>query len=344
MILIPIVVIAGGLVALFLYHRTQFGAFYRRIPADGATVTIDGRRVFYRVAGSGPVVVVDAALGSPSAEWWALQDRLAERFTVVTYDRAGYGWSDPAPTPRTPDQIARELAALLDAAGIQEPVILIGHSQGGLNLRHFARLYPDRVAGAVFLDPLSPDDDLARSRLTPEQYAGSGFDKSASMRSLRIPAALGLLRLIKPLIMKSPPFFYYRGVTPSAFEAVWQHLNRPGLVTTVAAEYALAHDPTINAPLKAAGSFPPVPLRVLFHERAVLVDEIIRYGGLAQADAERVDQVWEELVREYLTLSPDAQWIPARGSHFLHMGDPDALIAALDDVTASARVGYAGLS
>lgn len=338
MILIPILLIAA-LAALVIYHRAQFSAFYRRVPSDGLTVLVDGRRVFYRVTGSGPVVVVDTALGSPSAEWWALQDRLSDQFTVVTYDRAGYGWSDPAPAPRTPDQIAHELAAMLDAAGIREPVILVGHSQGGLNLRHFARLYPSRVAGAVFLDPLSPDDDQARSRLTPEQYAGSGFDKSASMRSLRIPAALGLLRLLKPLMVKSPPFFYYRGVTPAAVDAVWQHLNRPGLVETVMAEYALAHDPTINAPLKAAGSFPPVPLRVLFHERSVLVDEIMRYGGLAQADAEQVDQVWEDLVREYLTLSPDARWIAARGSHFLHMSDPEALIAALDAV---ASVGTPG--
>src|SRR5512140_196180 len=82
----------------------------------GQTVTLEGRRFFYRLKGAGKVtLVVESALGAPSAEWWSLQDQLAPFAKVLTFDRPGYGWSDPSPHPRTGEQAARELQQLLDA-------------------------------------------------------------------------------------------------------------------------------------------------------------------------------------------------------------------------------------
>jgi hypothetical protein len=156
------------------------------------------------------------------------------------------------------------------------------------------------------------------------------------LKSLRPLAATGLLRVLKPLLLKSPPFYYYRDVPARVIDIVWQHLNRPGLVDIVAQEYALAHDASINAPLQAPGNFPAVPLRILFHERTVLVDEIHKYGGLSRTDAETVDQVWKDIVREYLTLSPHSRWIAVKGGHFIHMGDPDAVIATIEEVVGNA--------
>jgi pimeloyl-ACP methyl ester carboxylesterase len=97
-------------------------------------------------------VVIDAGLGESSASW---QDvvRLLGGTSICTFDRAGYGDSDPGPEPRTPQRNAGDLARLLDAAELEQPIILIGHSIGGLNALAFWRAFPERVEGLMLLDP-----------------------------------------------------------------------------------------------------------------------------------------------------------------------------------------------
>jgi pimeloyl-ACP methyl ester carboxylesterase len=107
-----------------------------------------------RCTGQGrPVVVIDTGLGDTSERWQDMQLQVAEHARVCTYDRAGYGASDPGPMPRTSERAADELRQLLQAAGIRGPYLLVGHSLGGMNAQVFARRYPDQVAGLVLLDP-----------------------------------------------------------------------------------------------------------------------------------------------------------------------------------------------
>ena len=106
------------------------------------------------VAGKGlPVVVIDSGIGVGSDEYRPLQMRLAEKTTVVIYDRAGYGRSEAGPLPRDSRAEADELRAMLRELGVARPYILVGHSLGGLNLEVYAHRYPDEVAGLVLLDP-----------------------------------------------------------------------------------------------------------------------------------------------------------------------------------------------
>ena len=105
--------------------------------------------------GSGaPVVVFEAGIAASSLSWSLVQGRVAEFARTVSYDRAGFGWSDPAPTHSTALDAAEDLGWLLGAAGIQVPVLLVGHSFGGLVARIFQQLYPERVAGMVLVDPV----------------------------------------------------------------------------------------------------------------------------------------------------------------------------------------------
>jgi pimeloyl-ACP methyl ester carboxylesterase len=77
---------------------------------------------------------------------------------TLSYERAGLGRSDPGPNPRSAEQIARDLHALLAAKAIAPPYILVGHSAGGLFVRVFAHLYPKEVAGLVLVDPATEED------------------------------------------------------------------------------------------------------------------------------------------------------------------------------------------
>ncbi len=100
-----------------------------------------------------PTIVIDVGIAGTSEEWLPLQKRLAEITQVCTYDRAGYGESEPGPLPRDGGRAADELRALLRGAAVPGPYVLVGHSLGALNMQIYAYRYPDDVAGMVLLDP-----------------------------------------------------------------------------------------------------------------------------------------------------------------------------------------------
>jgi pimeloyl-ACP methyl ester carboxylesterase len=108
----------------------------------------------------GPTVVFEAGLSQFAANttFSIVQASLATQARVVSYDRAGLGWSDPAPAGWTMDGMAADLSALLEAAGEPGPYVLVAHSFGGLVARNFIRLHPSQVAGLVLLDATSDED------------------------------------------------------------------------------------------------------------------------------------------------------------------------------------------
>jgi len=133
-----------------------------KIPPPGRMVDIGGRRLHVNILRQGgPVVILEAGIAASSLSWALVTKQIAEFSTVVTYDRAGFGWSDACEPQKTPPHqctaldAARDLALLLDKAEIHGPVILVGHSFGGLIVRVFEQQYPGRVAGLVLVDPVS---------------------------------------------------------------------------------------------------------------------------------------------------------------------------------------------
>ncbi len=126
----------------------------RRFPPPGRLIGEAGRRlhVLIKGSGTGPTVVIEQGAGGFAVLWWAIQDAVAEFATVVTYDRLGLGWSDPAPSPRGIDERVDDLREMLDAARVPGPYLLVAHSYGGLLVRKFARRHPERTAGLVLVD------------------------------------------------------------------------------------------------------------------------------------------------------------------------------------------------
>lgn len=300
------------------------------------TVRHDNTHWYVRAQGKGSIpIVIDTAWGGFSAEWWGIQERLANVTRVVTYDRAGYGWSGRASFPRTTERIARELRAALVASDINPPYVLVGHSLGGLNMQHFARLFPNEVLGVVFIDPVSAENNRFKAELSPQVYQGSGVDKSGNLRWMELLARLRLLRWLKPLMMKSPPFFYYKQISDEQRATVWRHYQRPDTYPTAADEYAQAFTPENRAALDEK-PFPPVPIAVIYHDQAVVIKEIVQYGGLRTDQAAQVEALWEALTRSYLALSPRSRWIIAPdASHMIHLDRPDLVIAAITELVTA---------
>ena len=123
------------------------------VPSD-RMVSVGSHRLQIHVEGSGvPAVVMDAGIGDQLDKLRPLQSRIAQVTQVITYNRAGYGQSEPGPLPRNSSREAEELKALLENASVRGPYVLVGHSLGALNVQVFASRYPDEVAGMVLLDP-----------------------------------------------------------------------------------------------------------------------------------------------------------------------------------------------
>lgn len=125
----------------------------RRYPPPGELHDVGGYRLHLSCTGEGaPTVILESGLCRDSLDWSWVQPGLSEVTRVCTYDRAGSGWSDPSPRPRTSRNIAQELHQLLLSAGIEGPLVLVGHSAGGSHVELFQHLYPESVAGMVLVD------------------------------------------------------------------------------------------------------------------------------------------------------------------------------------------------
>jgi pimeloyl-ACP methyl ester carboxylesterase len=125
------------------------------------TVALDGYSLEVMQCGSGvPTVIIEPGLNVKKGAYYDLQRRISRNAVVVTYDHAGIGESTISGNPRTLPYYVEELKALIASTELQPPFVLIGHSLGGHSIRYFADLYPDEVAGLVFLD--HPHEDWFR--------------------------------------------------------------------------------------------------------------------------------------------------------------------------------------
>jgi pimeloyl-ACP methyl ester carboxylesterase len=171
--------IIAGLVVLALaaiglaWQKIGTAADFRRHPPPGRLVDVGGYRLHVLDSGKGhPTVVFEAGLPGSVLSWHRVHEELAQVVRVVSYDRAGLGWSDPGPEPRSAERIVEELRRLLDRAEIPGPYILVGHSFGGLTTRLFAARYPDDVAGLVLVDPVGPGEWVPLSERERRRLAG----------------------------------------------------------------------------------------------------------------------------------------------------------------------------
>jgi len=128
-------------------------------------------RYYVEQQGAGwPVVVFEAGMGEDHATWQDVQSDIARMTSTLTYDRAGLGQSAASGSPRTADQLAKELHTLLLTLKLTGPFILVGHSLGGYIITLFAHLFPDDTAGLVYVDS-GFDEQRLKQAVTEEQWA-----------------------------------------------------------------------------------------------------------------------------------------------------------------------------
>ncbi len=287
--------------------------------------------ISYRLSGaqSNPCLVIETGTCATCAEWWHLADEWSGEFRVLAYDRPGYGQSGGRKGRRTPDDIAHGLNALMASLGIDRAVML-GHSMGGLYVYRFAMLYPHKTRALVLVDPVSPENGRFRKELTKQEFAKSGADKSAGLKLGKLVCTIGLGRLLRPLIRKSPPFYFYNGFSKDAEEHILRNSTSGKMYDAALREYMCIEDAEEMGKLAIVPGGVRAPLYLICHTPEVMEREIEAYGGADARTSARIEKIWQEIMREYLRSSPDSHFIQAAGSgHSIHLTDPHSVRDAI---------------
>jgi len=295
-------------VAGFCYEQMALAKAARRAPPAAEMIDVGGYRLHLKCAGAGsPVVVMDGALGESMRTWDTIWPDVAKTTRVCRFDRAGLGWSDAGPLPRTSGRTAGELKTLLERAHVDGPFVVVGHSLGGLNMRVFAGRYPTAVAGIVLVD--SPTPEVYR-RMPPKTLRA----QQAAMRKLRWlhrAASFGLPRAL--------------GVCGGDDEP---HCRRWS--GTVLAEWDDL--PQSSAEVAEVHGFGATPLMVLS------ADPKLKTSWLTEEER----AAWDEMQLELLSLSSNSSRVIAQGSHhFIQQVRPDVVIAAIGRLVTAARASGA---
>lgn len=310
LILIIVLAIAG-----FLYQNI-FEARDRRFnPMPGARVPIDRSTSLHIdcVGDGSPTVILESGLGDSYISWRKVQPMIAKFARVCSYDRAGIGYSDSSPGPRTSGQIAQELYALLQSAQVKPPYVLVGHSLGGFDVRILASQHPQDVAGVVLVDSSHPDQD---SRLPPELKNMLGTQmREAEFLEYTMP--FGVPRLI--------------GLCEDDAPARAAECNFHSLREAAREMKAIPESSTQTA---AARSLGDMPLIVLSHDPEKPLAEL-------PADlAKSTNEAWEKMQEELAHLSTrGVQRIVKNSGHYIQIDQPAAVVDAIHDVIEQARSG-----
>ncbi len=293
--------LVGAILILTLLVGLVFRLFDAKTPAPGEMVEVEDFKLHINTAGEKshkPTLVIEGGLGVPSDHYHWLSAGLKDSMRVIRYDRAGIVYSDASQTPRDAETVAHELHTLLEKAGESPPYILAGHSMGGLFIRVFAQLYPDEVAGLVFLDSSHPD---FRERLNlPPPPSTEGM-----LKTLAILADIGVL-----------PLFDHLFGPLLAAEGLPQEVNDRALGYTYNGKYlrAVLREDQVSASVferaKTAKDFGAMPIRVFAaHEKQVQAYH--RYG---------IDPDWAiaetmKMQQELADLSTAGKLLTVNGNH-----------------------------
>jgi pimeloyl-ACP methyl ester carboxylesterase len=287
----------------------------RRYTAPGELLELGARRLHFACRGRapGPTVVIEPGAGCPASLWWSVQARIANFARVMSYDRAGYLWSDAGRGERTLADRVQDLQALLARADAPPPYVFLAHGMGGLIARLFARENPTLVAGLVMIE--TPPETVLLRR---------SFQQRCQRRAHRqrwqaLAASLGLVRLWAAL--------------GGGRALPGEHTGR---ALCVRPRHARAARADMLALTRWAEALRQPGARGALGERPLVV---ISHAPLTQPVAAS-EAAWQEGQRQLAALSSDSELVLAvRGDLAIALEEPELVVEAVRRVHAAARDG-----
>lgn len=283
-----------------IYHQLATINLEDKYPPVGEVVDVGDYRLHMYATGKAngkPTIILESGLGTPSSykDWEHIQQKLSEYTRVITYDRAGYGWSDSANNERTAEQIADDLLQLLLQSGEKGPYILVGHSFGGFTSQVFAHKYKEDVAGLVLIDSSHIKDEASISNL--EIYL------------LRALKEIGIGHVLE--LMNMLPMHEHFVEDKLAVHFFHQHFYNSNQIS----ELKLMNSITAEQVKQAQeNGFGEIPMRVLSAVHEEYPD-------------------WSKWQAETATLSQNGKHLVVKdASHYIHIDQPEIVVETILDV------------
>lgn len=322
----------------------------RAAPGDGVYTrpglivpTSDGARLNFTCLGQGsPTVVFDAGWSDWAPAWAVVQPRIAALTRACSYDRAGSGFSDPGPLPRTTERIATELHDALHAGKIAGPYVLVGSAYGGDHVRAFADLFPSDVVGLVLVDADASDEDSPENRKDDDD---GDLGYVPKLKRCRDAIAAGNATFALPPPPGRPSRMCAQGFFRGLPESEWSpELNATLLDLT---QHKVAMWDSIISEMEQM----PADETWLQEHRRTLGNTPVRIltsgnhgiGHLDQPPPVSLDQLKYEYDRalaqsHWLDLSTDSKQLFARhSSEYIQFDDPDLVVETVREVVGKAR-------
>ena len=315
-------IICTALFTVATLSKAGGGALYLH---PGRMVDLGGFRLNIYCTGSGsPTVVFDSGLEDWAPAWITIQPEISRTTRTCTYDRAGNGLSDPGPMPRTTARIVTELHVLLRNAGEKGPFILVGHSFGGINVRHYADRYLTEVAGLV-LDDASAEQQVLY--MTPKERRDNDNDIARAQHFMAHCMHLAQRRFHKSTLkdLHACPGQFFRGLPdpkdfPGPLDATLIYeAERSQQYAASASEFSNFTTSGMRTLLREHRSYGSMPVRILVayrHTHSTAKDEAL----------------WQKMHRQWLDLSSNAKYIPAtKSGHYIQFDQPELVVRAIED-------------
>ena len=309
--------VAALLVIGFVYQSIAEKRGNRLPP--GELITISGRAMHLLCLGEqrGPTVILEAGGSNSSITSRKLQADISKFARVCAYDRAGYGFSEPASQNRTFDKISEDLDSLLVSADIAPPYILIGESMGGLMARNYYRLHPEKVAGVLLLDAAE------------EEHTFGKLDKLKRMQSTAATtswlARIGLVRLLLKLFPDKAGIPHE--VSSERRQEIIAEYSRPEFFSSAACELdAYFSAPRTMHKPRGFGSLGSTPLIVVTHGKPLTGSQAFLEKG------------WRDAQIRLASLSTDSSLIVAEQSgHAISLDQPELVVKLTRTLVEKAR-------
>ncbi|HFK1686616.1 alpha/beta hydrolase [Bacillus paranthracis] len=285
---------------------------YKFVEVLGQTIEV------YMKGSSKQTVVIQTGMTCSFYDWLPIIEKLSQHFTVVSYHRPGYGKSELGNDSRTTLQVTKELHLLLQKLDIHEPIILIGHSYGGLCAQHFAMLHEDKLQALILVDSTSMNlhrlDELHLPISDQTDSDDMWLQKYNTYSKMDVDM---LSNELKPILANQSRQYIEFSTSPTLYKATASELSTwKNCARSIKELYK-----TLEVPLIVIGRDPQYSITQLTE------------GGMQKEEATQLEAMWQELIHEQLQLSINSQYILAEhAGHGIENDRPDIIIEAVQSV------------
>ncbi|MEK6189419.1 MAG: alpha/beta hydrolase [Carnobacterium alterfunditum] len=290
-------------------------------------VNVNNRKVeIFQKGAHGIPILILTGMGCSFDEWIEVTEALSKTNQVIMFHRPGLGESEIGKEQRTTTHTVEEVSGLLKNLGIAEPVILIGHSYGGLCAQHFKKIYPQKVKSLVLVDSTSHDlEKLDTLDLPILNRISSDKDWLLDCQTYAGMTEKELSKIIQPTLIENQ-----KRLPKPVQERLIKFQQKPNLYKAMKSEVEnWKADARIIKNLRQCSDH---PLLVIGRDKGYVIQQGVK-EGLPETELILLENTWEQLIKEQVKLSRKSRLMFAEKSgHSVHLDRPDFIITAIEDM------------